>query len=66
YKNQRVHDPKDIGMARHLAEDTDKIRLGIFFRDESRPVYQELITPPRHSAEEKVKLLNEELDKYAV
>ncbi len=66
YKNQRVHDPKDIGMARHLAEDTSKIRLGVFFRDESRPVYQELITPPHHSADEKVKLLNEELDKYAV
>jgi 2-oxoglutarate ferredoxin oxidoreductase subunit beta len=64
---QRVsHDPHDIDTARRLAEDTGRIRLGIFFRDETRTRYDELRRPPKVSATQRIELLNLELDKYAV
>jgi 2-oxoglutarate ferredoxin oxidoreductase subunit beta len=66
YKNHRHHDPKDIDMARVIAEEEGKLPLGIFFRDESRPVYEQTRRLPKYSAEEKVKRLNEELENYAV
>ena len=66
YKNHRHHDPKDLDMARVIAEEDGKIPLGVFFRDESRPRYEETRHLPKYSAEEKVKRLNEELENYAV
>ncbi len=53
-------------MARVIAEEERKIPLGIFFQDESRPVYEETRRLPKYSAEERVKRLNEELENYAV
>jgi 2-oxoglutarate/2-oxoacid ferredoxin oxidoreductase subunit beta len=41
YKNHVRHDPSDLDAARRLAEETDVARLGIFFRDPNRPVYDE-------------------------
>jgi hypothetical protein len=49
-----------------LAELTDKIRIGIFYRNEEKPRYEDLRKLPVHTAEERVVLLNEELDRYAV
>jgi len=49
-----------------LAEKTDRIRVGVFFRDESRPRYEETRHLPLHTTDEKMGILNEELDKYAV
>ena len=66
YKNHRVHDPKDIDMARHIAEEGGRTPIGVFFKDESRPRYEETRHLPRYSADEKVARLNEELDSYAV
>jgi 2-oxoglutarate/2-oxoacid ferredoxin oxidoreductase subunit beta len=66
YTRQLRHDPRDIDAARRLAEPTDQIRLGVFFRDEARPRYNEIRQVPRHSVEDKIRLLNEELDRYAV
>ncbi len=66
YKNQRRHDPADMDEARRLAEVSEVIRLGIFFRDESRPRYETLREVPRRTAEEKIRLMNEEFDRYAV
>jgi hypothetical protein len=66
YKNHRHHDPKDIDMARVIAEESGRVPLGIFFRDESRPVYEETRRLPKFSAEEKIARLNQELDNYAV
>jgi len=66
YTQKRVHDPRDLDTARHLAEPADKIRLGIFFRDESRERYEELRAQRVHTAQEKIARLNEEFDKYAV
>ena len=66
YKSQVRHDPSNIHGARELAEDIEKIRLGLFFREESRPRYEETRTIPKHTAREKMDLLNEEFDRYAV
>ncbi|MEE9471668.1 MAG: thiamine pyrophosphate-dependent enzyme [Gemmatimonadota bacterium] len=66
YKNRRRHDPGDIDAARRLAEMDDVVRLGIFFRDESFPRYEETRSLPSFTAEERISILNEEFDRYAV
>jgi 2-oxoglutarate ferredoxin oxidoreductase subunit beta len=66
YKNQRTHDPSDLHAARRLAQDERPVRLGVFFRDPSRPRYEETRHRPMHTAQEKVALLEKELDRYAV
>lgn len=67
YKNHRRHDPRDLEMARRIAgEEGGRIPLGLFFRDEARPRYEETRRLPKYSAEEKVQRLNEELENYAV
>lgn len=66
YRNQLVHDPRDLDGARRLAESSEKIRLGVFFRDETRPRYEETRRLPKLTVEEKLARLNEELDAYAV
>jgi 2-oxoglutarate ferredoxin oxidoreductase subunit beta len=66
YKNQVIHDPGNLGEARRLAEPDAKFRIGVFYRNEKLPRYQEVRRLPARTAEERVKLLNEELDRYAV
>jgi 2-oxoglutarate ferredoxin oxidoreductase subunit beta len=66
YKNVARHDPRNMEAAREMAEKTDLIRVGVFFRDESRPRYEETRHLPLHSTDEKIEILNDELDKYAV
>jgi 2-oxoglutarate ferredoxin oxidoreductase subunit beta len=66
YKNRRRHDPKDLHEARRLAEPDGKIRLGVFYRNEDLPVYEEVRAVPVPTTPEKVALLNQELDRYAV
>lgn len=66
FKNQRVHDPKDLDSARALAQRKDLLRLGIFFRDDSFPVYDEIRSVPPVSPEEKIQRLEKEFDRYAV
>lgn len=66
YQNKIPHDASDLAEARALAQDSSAIRLGIFFRDESRPRYEETRSVPKHSASEKIDLLNRELERYAV
>jgi 2-oxoglutarate ferredoxin oxidoreductase subunit beta len=66
YKHRLIHDPRDLDVARSYAEVTDRVRLGIFYKNENRPRYEDLRRLPAYTAEERVKLLNEELDRYAV
>jgi len=66
YPNQLRHDPLNLAAARELAADTSRIRLGVFFRDETLPRYEETRHLPLHTAEDKIRILNEELDSYAV
>ncbi|MFQ6045987.1 MAG: thiamine pyrophosphate-dependent enzyme [Gemmatimonadales bacterium] len=66
YKNHVRHDPSDLDRARALARPSERIRLGIFYRNQSLPRYDEIRRLPTHSVEEKIRMLNEELDVYAV
>jgi 2-oxoglutarate ferredoxin oxidoreductase subunit beta len=66
FKSRRRHDPLNIDDARALAHRTDMLRLGVFFRDDSLPVYEEIRAVPKVSAEEKVARLNKEFERYAV
>ncbi len=66
YSNRIAHDPSDLDSARRLAEDSNRIRLGLFYRNESRARYDLLQKPPKVTSSERIALLNEELDRYAV
>ncbi len=66
YKQHLHHDPRDLHAARRLAEDHDPIRLGLFYRDENRPRYEDLRRVAPKTSQERIALLNAELDRYAV
>jgi 2-oxoglutarate ferredoxin oxidoreductase subunit beta len=66
YKNKRAHDPSDLDAARRLAGDTERLNLGVFFRDQTRPCYEDLRRVAPKTAEERITLMNAELDRYAV
>jgi 2-oxoglutarate ferredoxin oxidoreductase subunit beta len=66
-KNQREHDPADLGTARELAEGRDGVPIGLFYRNESADRYdlysaQGLAT----SRSEKIAALRAELDRYKI
>ncbi len=66
YKNQIRHDPSDLNGARRLAESGGKVRLGLFYQNRDLPRYNEIREQPVYTAEQKIELLNRELDRYAV
>jgi 2-oxoglutarate ferredoxin oxidoreductase subunit beta len=66
YKNQIRHDPSDLNGARRLAESGDKVRLGLFYQNRDLPRYNEIRKQPVYTAEQKIELLNRELDRHAV
>jgi 2-oxoglutarate ferredoxin oxidoreductase subunit beta len=66
YRRRVRHDPRDIDAGRRLAEADGRVRLGVFFRDESRPRYEDVRRLPTMTVEERVGVLARELDRYAV
>jgi 2-oxoglutarate ferredoxin oxidoreductase subunit beta len=66
YRKQTRHDPKDLDAARRLASATDRIRLGVLYRDASAPRYEETRRLAPHTARERMDLLEAEFDRHAV
>jgi 2-oxoglutarate ferredoxin oxidoreductase subunit beta len=66
FKARRVHDPRNIDDARSLARRTDMLRLGVFFRDDSLPVYDQVRAVPPVTPQEKINRLNKVFERYAV
>ena len=66
YPKHITHDPSDIHAARRLASEPGTVRLGIFYRDASKPRYDETRRIPLQTAEEKIAHLEVELDRHAV
>jgi 2-oxoglutarate ferredoxin oxidoreductase subunit beta len=66
YRSQVRHDPHDLEAARRMASATDRINLGVFYRDPSRPRYEEIRRVPPRTPDERVTLIDAELDRYAV
>ena len=59
------HDPSDLGEARRLAEEGG-MKLGLFFHDPSRPRYDETRRLPGTTAEQRLAVIEKELDRHAV
>jgi 2-oxoglutarate ferredoxin oxidoreductase subunit beta len=66
YRTRVLHDPGDLDAARRLADTVDRVHLGLFFRDASRPCYEDLRRVTPRSAEERLQRIEKELDRYAV
>jgi hypothetical protein len=66
YRTRLAHDPKDLDAARRLADNVERIHLGVFLRDPSRACYEDLRRVPPRTVDERVQLLERELDRYAV
>jgi 2-oxoglutarate ferredoxin oxidoreductase subunit beta len=67
YSNQLAHDPSDIDAARKLACDGDLIPVGILYRDDEVPCYEDLRRSPTLRTPELVrKSLEAELDKFTI
>ena len=67
YKNRVPHDPSDLDQARTLAEQHDDVmRLGVFYRNEDIPSYDEVRAIPNLTTTERMARLNQEFDRYAV
>jgi 2-oxoglutarate ferredoxin oxidoreductase subunit beta len=66
FKARRIHNPKNLDDARSLARRRDMLRLGVFFRDDSLPVYDEVRAVPPVTPLEKINRLNKEFERYAV
>jgi len=66
YGTRVHHDLHDLAAARAIAEQTDHIHLGVFFRDPSKPRYEETRRVAPHTPAERVQLLEQEFARYAV
>jgi hypothetical protein len=67
YTNRLEHDPSDLDAARSVADREDLLPIGLFFQDKERPRYDEYCAEGLGmTAEEKVRALDEELDRFAI
>ncbi len=67
YKNQMEHDPADIHKARELASSLDPVPIGILYRNENVPTYDELRRPKRQvTLEMRKAALEKQFDKFGV
>lgn len=67
YKSHLEHDPSDLHRAREIAEMTDKAPVGILYRNESVPRYNELTKPSKARTPEQIeKTLEEVFDRFGI
>lgn len=67
YKHQEEHDPADIHRAREYASMQDKMAIGILYRNENVPCYEDLRQSNQQPTSDSVEnALNHEFDKFAV
>jgi 2-oxoglutarate ferredoxin oxidoreductase subunit beta len=66
YTNHIYHDPSDLVEAHRLAANPARLLLGLYYQNESVPRLEEVRAVPSRSVEEKIDILNTELDRYAV
>jgi 2-oxoglutarate ferredoxin oxidoreductase subunit beta len=66
WSDRLQHDPSNLQEARRLAGEPGKERLGVFYRNDNLRTYENRRHVAAHTVEEKMEILNEELDRYAV
>ncbi len=66
YTTQVHHDPRDLAAARFLAGQTERVQLGVFFKDPTKPRYEETRRVAPRTPAERVAQLEKEFARYAV
>jgi 2-oxoglutarate ferredoxin oxidoreductase subunit beta len=67
YKNQEEHDPSDLNRARELASNTDVPPVGILYRNDDVPCYEDVRRRDKGQTPEMIEeALNEEFDNFTV
>ncbi len=67
YREQREHDPSDLAAAREIASVEDPIPVGILFRDDDAPIYEDLRGAGLVRTPERIRAaLDAELDRFAI
>ena len=67
FKSHEEHDPSDLARAQALAAMNDKLALGILYRNESIPCYEDIRRREQHlPIEDKIAALEREFDKFTV
>ncbi|HEX6200590.1 MAG TPA: 2-oxoglutarate oxidoreductase, partial [Thermoanaerobaculia bacterium] len=67
YKNRREHDPSNLAGARELAGMTERLPIGLFYRNPAAPRYEAFTEAGLGmTADEKVANLERELDRFAI
>ena len=67
YKNQQLHDPSDIHRAREIASSFDPIPVGILYRNDEVPCYEDVRLSGELRTTERIKKgLESEFDKVTV
>lgn len=67
FKTQQEHDPSDINKARELAGYEEKLPVGILYRNESVPRYDEIRRPERvPTAEQRRETLDRAFDTFGI
>ena len=67
YKNQLEHDPSDLNRARELAGNEDIVPVGILYRNDDVPCYEDVRAPDRIYTPEIIEReFNKELDNFTV
>jgi 2-oxoglutarate ferredoxin oxidoreductase subunit beta len=67
YKNHEEHDPSDIHRGRELAEEKERVPIGLFYHNPAAPVYDDYTNHGlQMGTEEKLEALDEALDRFAV
>jgi 2-oxoglutarate ferredoxin oxidoreductase subunit beta len=67
YKHQQVHDPADLISAREIVGTSERIPLGILYRNDDVPCYEDLRKPAQQFTPEMIGAgLEEELDKFTI
>jgi 2-oxoglutarate ferredoxin oxidoreductase subunit beta len=67
YRNQLSHDPSDLNRARELASSTEIVPVGILYRNDDVPCYEDVRQPDRIYTPELIEqAFNRELDSFTV
>jgi 2-oxoglutarate ferredoxin oxidoreductase subunit beta len=67
YKNQAPHDPTDLEGARRFAEATDRLSIGLFYRNTAAPCYDDYtVRGLGMTQQDKLQGFEQVLDKFAI
>ncbi len=67
YKTKETHDPSDIHRAREIAERDDVVPIGILYRNESIPCYDELRQPAKTpTVDQRKEMLESVFDRFGI